>query len=184
MVKPARDAQFLTFAAIGRTLSGMVRGGVLAAIAGLVALSGCSFVLDFSEPSVDAAPAEDAADVTCDDDEPNDSLETATATTSGTIESSLCPASDVDFYGFSIVDSDLIASLTFDGERADLRLTLFDAAGNAITVAAGNTGEERIERSEAQLNTLPAGDYALEVSNESTTGNDVPYTLDVSGPSM
>jgi hypothetical protein len=156
----------------------MVRGGVLAAVAALVALPGCSLVLDFSEPVSDAAPAAIDATGACGDDEPNDTQDVATALAAGDLESALCPASDLDYYAFDVETdgSDVVITLTFDGEAHDLRLTLLDAAGTELTVSAGATGEERIERTAAQLNTLTAGGYAILVGADDD-GGDAPYTL-------
>jgi hypothetical protein len=177
VVKPARGAQFLTIEAIQRTLPGMVRGGVLAAIAALAALPGCSLLLDFSEPVSDAAPVEVDASGACDDDEPNDTLDDGT-TLEGELASALCPVSDLDYYRFVVEadGSDVVITLRFDDEL-DLRLTLLDGAGNELTVADGAAGEARIERTAAQLNTLSAGEYGVLVASEDAAGNEAAYVV-------
>jgi hypothetical protein len=164
----------------------MSRGALAALGVGLLGLGGCTLILDFSEPVrvSDAGPGDDAgaaidAALPCDLDEPNDAIDEATPVTSDAVASALCPAGDVDVYGFTLdTPVDVVAVLTFDAAD-DLDLILVDADGNALTVSNGTGGEERIERSTALANLLPAGDYGVEVVAADDAGGVAGYTLDV-----
>jgi hypothetical protein len=164
----------LTIAAIAGTVAGMVRAAlVLAWIALATGASGCQLLLDFSELSdggavADAHPGD--ASPLCSNDEPNDSFDTATATTTGAI-GAICGGGDLDFYKFTLdgnQDVTVIVNFTA-GADTDLELNLVDAAGAVVTLSTGLDGDERIEQSAALGNRLAAGDYAAEILGRSAT---------------
>jgi hypothetical protein len=162
-------------------VAGMVRaplGGTGRALAALVwialalASSGCQLLLDFSElsdggPSGDGSVPADAS-VLCAANEPNETFEMATATTSGAL-GAVCGDGDRDFYGFTVdgnQDVELVVTFTA-GAETDLELNLVDATGTVLTVSTGLDADERIEQSMALGNRLAAGDYAAEVFGRS-----------------
>lgn len=152
----------------------MVRAPALAWMALAVATSGCQLLLDFSELS-DGGPRDDGsvpadASALCAANEPNDSVDMATAVTTGAL-GAVCGSGDRDFYSFTVdgnQDVEVVVSFTA-GAETDLELNLVDATGAVLTISTGLDGDERIEQSAALGNRLAAGDYAVEIFGRSAT---------------
>lgn len=145
----------------------------LAWIALATGASGCQLLLDFSELA-DGGPPDDGASADasalCATDEPNDSFDMATATTTGAI-GAICGGGDRDLYKFTVDGSqDVTLVLNFTaGADTDLELDLVDSTGAVLTVSTGLDADERIEQSAALGNRLAAGDYAAEIVGRSAT---------------
>jgi len=171
----------------------MVRAplGALAALAWIAlatGASGCQLLLDFSElpdggASDDGAPPGDASAL-CSTDEPNDSFDMATATTTGGI-GAICGSGDLDFYKFTVdgnQDVALVVNFTA-GTDTDLELNLVDSTGAIVTLSTGLDGDERIEQSAALGNRLAAGDYAAEIfGRTSTVSNEYELIVTITTP--
>lgn len=138
----------------------------------LLALGGCSLVLDFGDEQI----PKDAYDLPytqeqCDFGEPNDTLETATMLVVGTPASAaICiqDPPDRDFYKFTVPAdaTSVTVSITFpDGASGDLDLKLYDAVGTVLAQSRGFTTTEAITcpGSAPACNMLAPGDYVLEV---------------------
>jgi hypothetical protein len=154
----------------------------------VIALSGCSLILDF-DVDADAGPGDaglvdaggDGPDP-CETGEPNDDISEAFSISAGThSDLAICPAGDKDFYRFSLGDAqDLIIVLSFDnmGGAGDLEMRLYDGQGNIVDGSMGFGNTERIERSLAMSNQLPAGDYSIEIYAFSASTQNT-YTLEL-----
>ncbi len=179
MVRPSRRASTL----------------VLAIGAALV-FSGCSLILDFdnSEPAgdsdaavSDAAPLVDGGDP-CGAFEANDELAAAVMIEPGSYGPlGICPGGDLDFFKFTLADNqDMVVEATFDnqGGAGDLEMRLYDAAtGMVVDQSMGVLNFERIERSLANGDQLPAGDYTVEIYGfNATTENTYDLSLTISSP--
>src|SRR5690606_16371298 len=93
----------------------------------------------------------------------------------------ICPAGDADFYEFNVVaGQDAIMEIAFDnmGGAGDLELRLYDGTGQNIDGSMSFSNSERIERTAALGNQLPAGAYHLEVYGFQTTVQNT-YTLTI-----
>lgn len=137
----------------------------------VVALGGCSFVLDFSDENI----PKDAYDLPytpeqCTYYEPNDSVAAAPAIVAGETNAAICLGDvvDHDFYKFTVPmgATSVIVNLTFaESATGDLDLKLYDGAGSLLAQSRGVTGTEIITcpSTESGCATLAAGDYVFEV---------------------
>lgn len=165
----------------------MVRGGFrgplhAAAVVGALALAGCSLLLDFegaSDAAVgDAGQVDGTAPASCDVGEPDNGFGMAKALTDE-VEAAICPPGDSDFYSFSVPDG---AGVTIDlrfsfDDGGDIDLKLYDMDEALQTLATGTGDSERIEKRPELGNTLPAGDYFIEVYSVANEQNQ--YTLSI-----
>ena len=162
-----------------------------AGAAALIALGGCSLILDFDVEAdggpgdagvADATPNGDAGPDPCDTGEPNDDISEAFSISAGThSDLAICPAGDKDFYRFTLGEAqDLVIALTFDnmGGAGDLEMRLYDRLGAIVDGSMGFGNTERIERSLAMTNQLPAGDYSIEIYPFSASTQNT-YSLDL-----
>ncbi len=155
----------------------------------LLALSGCTALLDFSEPigegddidagdgSIDATPGIDATAAVCLTFEPNDTRDDATPITPMVLASAACSATDTDLYSFVLAaDLDVSITLTFTSDADhDLDLLLLNADGESVIESVGGGDTEQITRTKAEL---APGTFFIEV--KPTTVTDLaPYTLDL-----
>lgn len=137
----------------------------------LVALGGCSFVLDFSDENI----PKDAYDLPytpeqCTYYEPNDSVAAAPAIIDGMTNAAIClgDAVDHDFYKFTVPAdaTSVVVNVTFaESATGDLDLKLYDAAGSLLAQSRGVTGTETITcpSTESGCAALAPGDYVFEV---------------------
>jgi hypothetical protein len=159
-----------------------------AGIAGLALLAGCQLLVDFA-PLADGAPADsgsvpidaaaaDAGD-RCDELEPNGSQAEAPSLEPGSFQVAICPAGDIDFYGFGLDGmQDLVVEVTFEAGPNDIEMELLDAEGDVVTISTGVDGDERIERSTQVTGQLAAGRYAVRVfGREAAVQNDYQLVL-------
>lgn len=141
-------------------------------------LTGCSLLLDFSEPveGTDAAIPDASVDG-ADFAEPNDGFASAFVVGSGVkMPLSILPRGDLDYYRFTLATPrDLIITLRFVQSMGDLDLRLFDATQAEVASSTGNDDDEQIVRTQALGNVLAPGDYFILVY-----GFDGQYTNDYS----
>ena len=148
--------------------------------AGLLVVSGCSLVLDFSADP-DAAVVD--ANPTCLAFEPNDTRPTAVPLDDpGPTVAAICGPADVDYYRFDVMtNQDALIELSFSNGAGtgDLELRLF-AVGQvtAIAVENGTSDQEVISRTAANATQLAAGAYEIGVA-PTNTGNESEYSLSV-----
>jgi hypothetical protein len=159
-----------------------------AGAAALIALGGCSLILDF-DVEADGGPGDaGVADATrdgpdpCETGEPNDDISEAYPISAGThSDLAICPAGDKDFYRFTLGEAqDLVILLSFDnmGGAGDLEMRLYDGQGTIVDGSMGFGNTERIERSLAMSNQLPADDYSIEIYPFSASTQNT-YTLEL-----
>ena len=157
-----------------RRLGGCLVGALL------LALSGCTAILDFSEPidksdggaTFDASIEPDALNPACSTFEPNDAIADSKTITPMVVASATCSAADTDIFSFAVgAAQDVSISLTFTGNAGDdLNLRLLDGDGDTIVAASGNGNMEEITRSEALSTQLPEATYHIEVVPNVVTG--------------
>jgi hypothetical protein len=160
-----------------------------AGIAGLALLAGCQLLVDFAPLADGGAPADSGSEPidaavadaggACDELEPNGSQGEAPEIEPGSFQVAICPAGDVDFYGFGLDGKqDLIVEVTFEAGADDIEMELLDAEGDVVTISTGVDGDERIERSPQVTGRLPAGSYAVRVfGREAAVQNDYQLVL-------
>jgi len=139
------------------------------------ALSGCSFILDFSDKAGvhDASIDGPYTQAECDYKEPNDTLDTAAvidpATDMG--PAAICKVStgeDDDYYKFTVPATTTKVTLQLNngtGGGGDLDLKLYDTMGNVIGQSRSfGPGETLVcPAVSPSCPTLAAGDYVFEV---------------------
>jgi hypothetical protein len=161
------------------------RGRLLGGAAWLAALlsSGCSLLLDFSEPELPKFPDEE-----CAAGEPNDLPAEATPLPAEPVAAALCrrdDGPDVDFFTLTVAPGQLITQLALRfsqaGGEGDLDLYLYDATGNTeLGKAVSDDSDETLTcLSAACPHTLLPGTYLVEVREalRSLVGNR--YTLEL-----
>lgn|GEM_PF-2448555 len=159
-------------------------------------LGGCSLILDFDKKEnpadidgavSDAAPFVDGGDP-CGAFESNDTLTAAVLIEPGTYSPlGICPGGDKDFFRFVLADNqDMVVEATFDNKNGagDLEMRLYDnSTGMIIDGSMGVLDFERVERSLADSNQLPAGEYVVEVYGfNDTIENTYDLSLTVTSP--
>lgn len=109
-----------------------------------------------------------------DDDESNDTISTATRIQPGTREGlTLCPE-DEDYYVISgNTFQEIVVTITFDGEAADLDLGLLDAFFNTVVATSQGLGDQE----QVSYLVLFAGDLVISVYSADGRGTD--YTMNV-----
>ena len=140
----------------------------------MIALPGCSFILDFSDKAGvhDAALDGPYTQAECDYKEPNDSLDTAMvidpATDMG--PAAICKVTtgeDDDYYKFTVPDMTTKVTITLANAAGggDLDLKLYDATGATIGQSRSfGAGETLIcPAVSPSCPALAAGDYVFEV---------------------
>lgn len=152
----------------------------------LASMSGCSLVLDFSEPP-DAAPVVSAPDAflpsreLCMAFESNNDQTTATELVNPTVEAALCSPADLDFYRFSVPapGADVAIDLRFMSRVGNLGLSLYQLDMPDVIATSDSPTEdlERIERS--GQNQLASGDYVIEVFSAVSSVNTYALSLDI-----
>jgi hypothetical protein len=145
---------------------------VLIASAG--ASSGCSLVLDFSQPvTADATPDAVASDVECLRGEPNNTSTSATSVTSADAGSAgICEPGDVDFYRFAVepTSNTVTINVGFVSAAGDLDLRLFASDGTTALALANSFGDnEVLTCPSAKCTKLTAGTYYLAVFGGTAT---------------
>lgn len=159
-------------------------------------LGGCSLILDFDDGGgggnadaavSDAAPLVDGGDP-CGAFESNDELAAAVLIEAGTLGPlGICPGGDLDFFRFVLADNqDMVVEATFDNMNGagDLEMRLYDKnTGMVIDGSMGVLDFERIERSLANGDQLPAGEYIVEIYGfNSTIENTYNLSLTITSP--
>jgi hypothetical protein len=152
----------------------------------LAPLTGCSWMLDFSDSAipVDAAPDAPYTQEQCDYLEPNDSLAEAALITPAEIGTAAICAGDVedhDFYKFTVppdTASVTIRILFSSRPGGDLDLKLLDASGTMLAQSRGFVDDETIVCPSASPScpALTEGDYVFEVF-PAVPGSTNSYTL-------
>jgi len=179
----------------GRIRGGAVRrtrrtGSLVLAVTTAMLFSGCSLILNFDEEEKpgdvdaavsDAAPLVDGGD-SCAAFESNDELAAAVLITPGTHGPlGICPGGDLDFFRFDLGDNeDMVVEATFEnlGGAGDLEMRLYDqATGMVVDGSMGVLNFERIERSLANADQLPAGTYIVEIYGFNGTTENPNYSL-------
>lgn len=166
-----------------RRLDGCLVGALL------LALSGCTAILDFSEPidktdagpsAVDASVGPDALNAVCASFEPNDTIADAKNITPMDVASATCSATDTDIFSFMVGPSqDVTITLSFTGNAGDdLHLGLLDGDGATIVESSGIGNTEQIVRSLALTTALAEGTYHIEVQPNVVTGV-IPYSVNL-----
>lgn len=129
---------------------------------------GCSLVLDFDKPPVDAPPDSPVDETACMAFEPNDTPAEATMITPGDYTAAIC-GGETDYFKFSVTGAEsVLARITFMNRNGagDIDLRLLNAAG-ATTIDESRTSadvEEVMCPGGIMCNgPLPAGDYVLQV---------------------
>ncbi len=149
-----------------------------------VTAAGCSLILDFSESTdagpIDAVPTPDGPG--CDTFEPNDTLATAMAITSGSYVLGICEPGDHDFFRFDVDgNQDMTVRADFVNTVGDLEMRLFNSLGGLEGNSQGFDNFEQIIRSMADGNRLAAGTYFVEIWGfNDTATNDYELTLTIS----
>ena len=163
-----------------RSVERVLTGRPLASAAMLLMLAlagGCSLILDFDEERV----SEDE----CAIGEPNQTQETASPILEESPERAIAAAicrPDIDFYSLAVATGQVvtIVELFFEqrGAQGDLDLRLYSASGVMVATSMPRDGGERIICPGSGCESLPAGNYVIEVRERltSTTGNH--YTLE------
>lgn len=123
---------------------------LLGLIVCVLAQTGCSLLLDFSDGAIPKdAPPDVFTVAECSFDEPNDTFDTATPRAPGEVAmAALCADGfqDKDFYKFTVpaATTTVTLGITFDTLAGDLDLHLFDSAGTEKAFSAGNQDNEQI----------------------------------------
>ena len=147
-------------------------GRLAAAVALSVAMCGCSLYFgdpdesntnDAGDADAAIAPAPDAtvAQSRCDTGEPNDTMNTAAPTVTGTMhELAVCPAGDVDFFAFDLLagDDNLNIEVSFDndGGAGDIDIRLY-ADGLVVDLSAEFGNTEIIDRNDLEADAEATG---------------------------
>jgi len=141
------------------------------------------------EPPADAAAPADALPFQCAADSQenggrNDVPERATPIPSNRPDFqllvSLCPANDIDFYGFHIdaEGTHFRATVTTDASRGPIELMLLTAGANATQIAVGQQLPDAHNKFEIKLpNRLAAGSYLVKVRSPTLIENN--YDLEL-----
>jgi hypothetical protein len=179
-----KHADLLTLARATPTLV-RVRKRALAALVSAACGSGCSLLLDFSDPLAPAdAGAPDAIDPSaCSFGEPNDTQATAFALSPVSGQAAgICASGDRDYYAITVADGQTLAftahfkQTTMSG---DLDLKLLDAGGATVSQSLSADDDESITcmGDNPPCPALTAGTYVIEVYGfGNTEGNG--YTID------
>jgi hypothetical protein len=141
------------------------RGALTAA---LLAMSGCSLILDFGGDITDGGVDQIDGGQFCDIGEPNNTQAMGQLITAGGFQAAICPEGDRDYYVFTVNGAqDMTVEITFDNMNGlgDLDMLLFNAAGAELMPKGNGFGDtERIERTSTSTHgRLDAGDYAVQV---------------------
>lgn len=165
----------------GKTLALLAMGAL-----SVLGMTGCSLLLDFSEPpappadaSVDASP--DAAIIDpalCSAYEPNEDPVNAREITPGSsLAAAICTDVDRDFYKFTLAaDQTVTIEVVFTHAQGDLALTLYDNAVPPDELAAIDTQDDN----EVDTRLLPAGTYVIQVLSNVQALNSYTLNLGVS----
>lgn len=129
---------------------------------------GCSLVLDFDKPPVDAPPDSPVDDTACMAFEPNDTPTEATMITPGDYTAAIC-GGETDYFRFSVSGAEsVMANIMFMNRNGagDIDLRLLNSTG-ATTIDESRTSADREDvmcPGGIMCNgPLPAGDYILQV---------------------
>ncbi len=153
----------------------------------ILATSGCTAILDFSEPitktdaaPIDATPQSDSIAAVCTTFEPNEVIADAKMITTTDVASAICSDSDTDLFRFDVIaGEDVIITLSFSPSGSDdLDLELLDNDGDLVIQSVGSDNSEKIERTAAQGSALAAGIYHIEVI-ATAVASTVPYSINL-----
>jgi hypothetical protein len=153
----------------------------------LLAASGCSLVLDFDQPIVDAGAVRadaspNAIDAGVDIYEPNDTPQQATAIDRGLYQLSIAPVGDRDYFSFTVQDpSDVVITLSSTGS-ADLDLELYALPDLTTPIAMSrnaSTSEEELRFTTSSGGQLAGGSYVIGVIEFNDQAS-AEYTLSLS----
>jgi hypothetical protein len=150
--------------------------------------SGCSLVLDFSDPPgpADASVPDAVPAAACDFGEANDTRTTAhtLAPISGQA-AGICDPGDRDFFAIQVVEGQTMTfTITFaqDGSHGDLDMRLLDGADAIIARSLSTDADEGITCPGAAPScpALAAGNYFIEIfgfADSTVNGYTIDYTL-------
>lgn len=142
------------------------RVGTLAVLA--YACTGCSLILDFDKPGIDAAPDSPVNDTACMAFEPNDSPMAAMVITPGDYEAGICGA-DADYFKFTVDGSQaVLARITFMNRNGagDIDLRLLNGDGGQVRDESRTSADVEEVMCPGGITCngpLVAGDYLLHV---------------------
>jgi hypothetical protein len=145
---------------------------LVCALHAVVSGAGCSLVLSFDDPVIDASLGDgtgasdgpDRADGAPDPYEPNDMPTGATAIEPGTLTGlSIAPDTDVDYFSFTTPGSaDVSIDVLFTHALGDIDVRLFNSTSpTAVGASAGEQDNEHITLTGAMQ--PPAGTYYINV---------------------
>ncbi len=143
------------------------RVGTLAALTYLC--SGCSLILDFDKPPVDAAPDSPVNDTSCMAFEPNDSPTAAMAITPGDYTAAICGGGESDYFKITVTGTEgVLARITFQNRNGagDLDLRLLNGDGGQVRDESRTSNDTEDVMCPGGLtcnSPLAAGDYLLHV---------------------
>ncbi len=129
-----------------------------------------------------------STDKTEPDDSPQGAFQTTVAASRVTIDLSgleICPATDLDFYEFSITTKgqNAAATLTYGDSAAAVQMAiLVDNGGSGATLINGTPVSGMPNTLSAAPTNLPAGNYFVKVFGDGTNRNTYELKLAVSGP--
>ncbi len=153
--------------------------GLALALAG----SGCSLVLDFDKPPVDAPPDSPVDDTSCMAFEPNESPSAATVLTPGDYMAAIC-GGETDYFKFTVSGTEtVVARITFMNRngQGDIDLRLLTVNGSATIDESRTSNDEETVMcpgGNACNSPLVAGDYLLQVLGVNTLVQSA-YTLNL-----
>ncbi|KAB2888748.1 MAG: hypothetical protein F9K40_20250 [Kofleriaceae bacterium] len=130
---------------------------------------GCSLVLDFDKPPVDAPPDSPVNDAACMAFEPNDSPDAAMTITAGEYQAAICGGGETDYFKVTMNGSDMLtARISFDNRNGagDLDIRLLNATGGStIDESRTSANEETVNCPGGIMcnGPLPAADYLIHV---------------------
>ncbi len=140
----------------------------------VIASSGCSFILDFSDSEIPRDAGADArfTQDECDYKEPNNSIaEAALFATTDVGPAAICASEgteDHDFYKLTVPSGTASVSvkITFSNAGGDLDLRLHDATGQTLLSQSREFGDEELITCPGTVPSCPMlteGDYVFEV---------------------